>query len=129
MKTRDIVAWVLQGLLAIVFIKSGYSKLTNLAGTTQMFSGMGLPGWMGGFIGGAEILGAIGLLVPRTVRLATLGLILIMVGALVMHATKIPGGIGGGAFAAALLGLLVVVLVLRRSGPGAMATTEQIRPV
>lgn len=122
MKTRNIISWIIQALLAIVFLKSGFTKLTNLDGTRQMFSGMGMPGWMGAFIGGAEILGAIGLLVPRTTRLAAMGLILVMIGALVMHATKIPGGIGGGAFAAALLVLLIVVLVLRRSGPGEIAT-------
>jgi hypothetical protein len=32
-----------------------------------------------------------------------------------MHATKIPGGIAGGAFAGALLLGLVIVLLLRRS--------------
>lgn len=114
MKPRYIIAWILQALLAIAFIKSGFSKLSNLPGTTQMFSGLGLPGWFAALIGGAELLGGIGLLVPRTVRLAALGLIIIMIGALVMHATKIPGGIGGGTFAAVLLVLLLVVSWLRR---------------
>ena len=111
---RNIIAWILQILLAIVFIKSGFSKLSDLPGTTKMFGGLGLPGWMAYLVGGGELLGGIGLLIPRTVRPAAVGLIIIMIGAVVMHATKIPGGIGGGAFAGALLLGLVIVLLLRR---------------
>ena len=47
-------------------------------------------------------------------RPAALGLVLVMLGALFMHATKIPGGLAGGGFAAAMLALLLVVLWLRR---------------
>ena len=117
MKTRTIIAWILQALLAVAFVKSGYSKLADLGGTGRMFGGMGLPIWFGGLIGAAELLGGIGLLVSRTVRLAALGLMIVMIGALVMHATKIPGGIGGGSFAAIMLVLLAVVYFLRRPEP------------
>ena len=61
----------------------------------------------------AELLGGIGLLIPRTVRPAALGLIVIMIGAVVMHATKIPGGLAGGTAAIVCLVLLVVVFLLR----------------
>jgi putative oxidoreductase len=117
MNIRNIIAWVLQVLLAVMFIKSGFDKLSHLDTTMQNFGGMGLPTWMGALIGAAELLGGIGLLVPRTVRLAALGLMVIMVGAVVMHATKIPGGIGGGSFAIGLLVALVVVYFLRRPAP------------
>ena len=110
---RNIIAWILQALLAAMFIFSGGHKLMDLAGTTKMFAGMGFPGWFAGLIGGAEVLGGIGLLVPRTVRLAALGLIIIMLGAVFMHATKIPGGLASGVPAIVSLLLLVVVLVLR----------------
>ncbi|GAB3735373.1 hypothetical protein GCM10027594_16690 [Hymenobacter agri] len=110
---RNIIAWILQALLAAMFIYSGGHKLLDLAGTTSMFESMGLPGWMAALIGGAELLGGIGLLVPRTVRLAAIGLIIIMIGAVFMHATKIPGGLAGGTAAIVCLVLLVVVLLLR----------------
>lgn len=122
MKTRNIIAWILQVLLAVMFIKAGFGKLSGLEGTMKMFSGMGMPGWFGGFIGAAELLGGIGLLIPRTVRLAALGLIVIMVGAVFMHATKIPGGISGGGFAIGLLVALVVVYFLRRPDRAAADT-------
>lgn len=114
MSARPVIAWVLQLLLAVLFIKSGFDKLRHLEGTVQFFGGIGLPSWMAYVVGGAELLGGIGLLVPQTVRPAAIGLILLMVGALVMHATKIPGGIGGGGFALVLLVGLAAVLVLRR---------------
>ncbi|GAC1587829.1 MAG: hypothetical protein NVS3B25_04050 [Hymenobacter sp.] len=110
---RNIIAWILQGLLAALYIFSGGHKLLDLAGTTAMFEGLGLPGWFAALIGGAELLGGIGLLLPRTVRPAALGLIVIMIGALFMHATKIPGGLAKGVPAMLALALLVVVLVLR----------------
>ena len=108
---RSIIAWILQVILAIIFIKAGFDKLRNLDGTLKMFGGLGLPAVLGAVVGAAELLGGIGLLIPRP---ATIGLIIIMIGALVMHATKIPGGIAGGAFAGALLLGLIVVALLRR---------------
>ena len=92
-------------------------KFKDLDATMGMFGSMGLPGWLGALIGAAEVLGGIGLLIPRTTRLAALGLIIIMAGAVFMHATKIPGGIAKGVPALVLLGLLVVVYLLRRPAP------------
>lgn len=111
---RNIIAWILQVLLAGMFIFSGFNKLKELDGTMKMFGSMGMPEWFGALIGGAELLGGIGLLIPRTVRLAAVGLIIIMAGAVFMHATKIPGGIAKGVPALVLLVLLVVVYLLRR---------------
>ena len=117
---RNIFAWILQALLAAVFIMSGFKKLSDLPATIGMFGSLGLPGWMAYVIGGGELLGGIGLLVPRTVRPAAMGLIIIMLGAVVMHLTKIPGGIGKGVPAIVLMLLLVLVLLLRRRTPLAL---------
>ncbi|MBF9141158.1 DoxX family protein [Hymenobacter properus] len=110
---RNIIAWILQALLAAMFINAGVHKLIDLDGTAKNFEGMGLPGVLATVVGVAELLGGIGLLVPRTVRLAALGLIIIMIGAVFMHATKIPGGIAKGIPALVALVLLVVVYLLR----------------
>ena len=110
---RNIIAWILQVLIALAFINAGYQKLTHGPETVKMFMGLGLPGWSAYLVGAAELLGGLGLLWLRTVRLAAMGLIVIMLGAIVMHASKIPGGIGGGAFAIALLVGLLVILALR----------------
>ncbi len=118
--TRNIIAWVLQVLVGLAFIASGAMKLVNMAKTVGMFSGLGLPGALAYVIGGAELLGGIGLLVPRFTRLAAMGLIIIMIGAVVMHATKIPGGLAKGVPAITLLVLLAVLLWLRRPAPAAV---------
>ena len=113
--TRNIIAWILQILLAVAFIASGGNKLLHLADTVKGFGGMGFPGWFAYFIAGAEVLGGLGLLVPRFTRLAALGLMLIMVGAAYVHTTKIPGGLlpHGLPALSVLLGL-VIILLLRR---------------
>ena len=65
--TRNIIAWILQGLAALAFIGSGANKFVHLADTVKGFSGMGLPGWFAYLIAGGEVLGGIGLLVPDAV--------------------------------------------------------------
>lgn len=118
---RNIVAWVLQVLLGLAFIASGLKKFTDMAGTLAMFSGIGLPGILAYVVAGAEVLGGIGLLVPRFTRPAALGLLVVMLGAVVMHATKIPGGLANGVPALVLLVLLAVVFWLRQPRPAAVA--------
>jgi putative oxidoreductase len=116
--TRNIIAWILQVLLAIAFIVSGGNKLLHLPETTAMFTKMGFPAWFPYLIGGAEVLGGIGLLIPRFTRLAAAGLMIIMVGAAATHATVIPGGLlPKGIPALALLVLLWIVMLLRRPTP------------
>ena len=108
--SRNTIAWILQILLALAFIASGGNKLLHLADTVKGFGGMGFPSWFAYLIAGAEVLGGIGLLVPRFTRLAAAGLAVIMVGAAFVHATKIPGGLLPNGFPA--LGLLVLLLVV-----------------
>ena len=43
LSVRNIIAWILQVLLAFVFIKSGFDKLSHLDSTQKMFGGLGLP--------------------------------------------------------------------------------------
>jgi hypothetical protein len=81
--------WVVQGLLALLFLFAGGMKLvTPIAELTQQ---MPLPGWFVRFIGVAEVLGGIGLILPGLLQirrgltpLAALGLIIIMLGAMVL---------------------------------------------
>lgn len=112
--TRNTIAWILQVLLGLVFILSGFNKLTNLSISTTIFESLGLPSVLAYVIGGAELLGGVGLLVSRRLaRWAALGLLPIMIGAVFLHATKIPGGLANGIPAVNCLVLLGVVLWLR----------------
>ena len=92
------VLWAVAGLLTVVFVGAGLLKLTwpkdKLAASGQ--------GWVEGFtagqvrlIGTAEVLGAVGLVLPPLVDvvpvlapLAALGFVLLMAGAAVTHVRR-----------------------------------------
>ena len=81
--------WILQGLLAALFLFTGGIKL--VLPIEEMTKQVPLPGWFLRFIGVAEILGAIGLILPGLLRirpgltpLAAAGLVIIMIGATVL---------------------------------------------
>jgi uncharacterized membrane protein YphA (DoxX/SURF4 family) len=100
--------WIVQGLLALIFLFSGGMKLVQpLEVLTEQ---MPLPGLFVRFIGVAEVLGAIGLILPGLLRmrpgltpLAAAGLVLIMSGATVLT-------LAGGELALALIPLVVGLL-------------------
>jgi hypothetical protein len=81
--------WTAQGLLAVLFLFNAGMKL--LLPIEMLTEGMPLAGWFIRFIGVAEGLGAIGLILPGLLRirpgltpLAAACLIVIMVGAVVV---------------------------------------------
>jgi hypothetical protein len=91
--------WIVQGLLAALFLFSGVTKL--VMPIEEMTKQVPLPGLFLRFIAVAEVLGAIGLILPGLLRirpglppLAAAGLVIIMIGA-----TLVTLGTGGGAMA------------------------------
>ncbi len=81
--------WIVQGLLAAVFLFAGGAKL--VLPLDQMAGPMALPGWFLRFLGVAEVLGALGLILPGLLRirsgltpLAAAGLVIIMIGSTVI---------------------------------------------
>jgi len=86
------VLWVVQVLLALLFLFAGVSKL--IMSIEEMTRDIRLPGTFLRFIGVVEILGAIGLILPSWLRirpgltpLAAAGLVIIMIGATVLSLT------------------------------------------
>ena len=110
------VLWTIQGLLAALFLFAGISKL--VMPIEAMAGPVALPGWFLRFIGVAETLGAIGLILPGLLKiqqsltpLAAAGLVIIMMGATVVT------GIGGPVAAAAIpltVGLLAASVAYGR---------------
>ena len=122
MAARNVISRILQVLIGLAFIFSGGNKFLHIADTVGMFGKLGLPVAVTYLVAGGEVLGDIGLLVPRFVRPAAAGLIIIMIGAAFMHATRIPGGLlPKGLPALGLLLGLVVILLLRRPAPSRLA--------
>jgi uncharacterized membrane protein YphA (DoxX/SURF4 family) len=85
--------WTIQGLLAALFVFAGVMKF--VMPLEEMQKGMALPGWFLYFIGVAELLGGIGLVLPTLLKikpiltpLAAAGLFIIMIGAVYITATS-----------------------------------------
>src|SRR5262245_34410670 len=116
-RIKNYTLWIVQWLLALLFLWAGGMKLIL---PLEMLKGpVALPGLFVRFIGVAETLGAIGLILPWLLRirpvltpLAAAGLVIIMVGATVI--TLIGGG--GGAFALfpAMVGMLAASVAYGR---------------
>jgi uncharacterized membrane protein YphA (DoxX/SURF4 family) len=118
----DIVLWILQGLLAFVFLGIGYShafrfdQMASQPRTAWMLA-VGRPQMRA--IGSLEILGAIGLILPAVTGilpwltpLAAAALALLMVFAVVFHARR-PGEGPNIAFNVVLCTVALVVAVGR----------------
>lgn len=73
--------WVLQALLAAFFVFAAAPKLLGDQAAVQMFDLIGFGQWFRYFTGSVELLGAIGLLIPRLCGLAAAGLACVMIGA------------------------------------------------
>ena len=110
MQTKNIIAWVAAGLLAAAFLFSGGAKLAGEEDLIKSFTKWGYSTAFMYFIGAAEVAGGIGVLLKRTRVLATIGLGIIMVGAVVTHILNGEGFTGP----AVLLAPLAILLWLRK---------------
>ena len=72
-------------VVSLIMLAGAALKLTGNEVALKSFADLGLPGWFGTFIGVCELLGAIGLWLRPTSRLAAAGIAVIMVGALYYH--------------------------------------------
>jgi hypothetical protein len=102
--------WIVQGLLAALFLFAGGVKLVMPVEAMQQ-GPVALPGPFLRFIGVAEVCGAVGLILPWALRirpaltpLAASGLVVIMIGATILTAS-------GGQLAPALFPMTVGVLL------------------
>jgi uncharacterized membrane protein YphA (DoxX/SURF4 family) len=85
------VLWIIQVLLALLFLFAGGTKLLippDVPASMGSPNQIPLPGWFIRFVGVAEVLGALGLILPGLLRikpwltpLAAAGLVVITIGA------------------------------------------------
>jgi hypothetical protein len=66
-KTLDVTFWVLQFLLAAVFLLAGTTKLAGAQIHVETFEKLGVGQWFRYFTGIVEVIAAILIIVPRTV--------------------------------------------------------------
>jgi len=84
-KTNNIIHWVLTGLVGIVFLGSGASKLIGSEDSLKMAQGFGLSASNFTMLGIIEILSVLLFIYPRTGVLGTLLLAAYMGGAVATH--------------------------------------------
>jgi putative oxidoreductase len=87
-KGKKIALWIVSILLAAIFASAGLAKLLIIPDKVKpIFVQYGYAPWFATVIGICEVLGAIGLLVPRVAAFAAAGLSIIMIGAFFTQAT------------------------------------------
>ena len=114
----NIVLWIFQVLLALLFLFSGAIKLVLPVEEMTKQMPVHLPGWFLQFIAVCEILGGIGLILPALLRvkpwltpLAAAGLLIIMIGAVVIG---LMSGTIGPAILPFVVGLVIVFVIYGR---------------
>ncbi len=117
-RTSNVVLWIVQVLLAALFLFAGGVKLALPA--AELASQTGLPALFMQFIGVAEMAGGLGLLVPGLVRIhreftpvAASGLLVIMAGAVVVTVLHVSLGAAALPF---VVGVLLALVVRGRRG-------------
>ena len=94
---ENVVLWIVQGLLALAFLLAGSMKAFRPIETLKktMTWVATTPASFVRFIGIAELLAAIGLILPRATGIlpwltvaAAVGLVIVMLGAAILHASR-----------------------------------------
>lgn len=110
----NIILWIIQILLALLFLFAGITKLfpTIIPMPPPPPNAWMPPMWFLKFIGVCEVLGALGLVLPGLLRryqyltpLAAIGLLILMIGAVVISVPTMG-------IAAGVLPLIVALLLL-----------------
>ena len=113
----NIVLWILQALLAIAFFAHGVLFLSPPAELVDQLNAS-LPRWFQLFIGGAEVLAAVGLTLPGLTRIlpwlvscAAAGIMIVTVSATVFHLAR--GEMSSAAITLVLFGIATFVAYVR----------------
>jgi uncharacterized membrane protein YphA (DoxX/SURF4 family) len=87
-RRTSILLWAGQILMALFFVAlAAEPKLTSSHDSVHEFALIGAGQWFRYFVGTLEVIGAIGLLIPRLAGLAAAWLACVMVGATITNAT------------------------------------------
>jgi putative oxidoreductase len=105
--TVDVAFWVLQLVLAAVFLIVGTAKLAGAQMPVEIFEKLGVGQWFRYFTGSVEVIAAIMIIIPRTVVVGAVLLAATMIGAFDTHVFLI-----GGSPIPALVLLVLAALVI-----------------
>ena len=85
MRYGDVVVWLLQIVLAAVFLYEGVDKFSERRLWLRVFDEIGFGQWFRYFTGIVEVSASVMLLIPRTTLIAVGLLVCTMIGALLVH--------------------------------------------
>ncbi len=85
-RRRNILAWILAGLLALAFLGAGGGKFMDPDTHRENFENWGYPANFAFVIAAIEVLAALTLLHPRTATYGATVLVVDMIGAAITHA-------------------------------------------
>lgn len=83
--TKNIIAWVVTAAIAFMIGSAGVMKLMGVEDLVQNFQKWGYSDIFRYAIGGFEVAGVIGLFIPSVRKLAAMGIIGLMIGAVYTH--------------------------------------------
>ncbi|MET0165929.1 MAG: DoxX family protein [Vicinamibacterales bacterium] len=113
----NIVIWILQILLALAFLAHGWLFLSPPAEILDQMNAS-LPRWFTLFLGAAEVLAAVGLILPGITRIlpglvawAAVGIMIVTASATVFHVAR--GEISSAATTLVLFGMATFVAYMR----------------
>ena len=86
-RTTNLILWVVQAACAAVFLFAGSKKLMADPAMVGVFAKVGIGQWFRILTGTLEVVGGIGLLVPRFAAGAAAMLACVMIGATTAHLT------------------------------------------
>jgi putative oxidoreductase len=87
---REIIVWLVTLFLVLICLRSGIMKMPGVSGVefwVRDFQRWGYPGWVRFVVGLAELTSAALLLLPRLAGYGASVFAIIMVGAIITHAT------------------------------------------
>jgi uncharacterized membrane protein YphA (DoxX/SURF4 family) len=110
-KTKNIITWILAGILALAFFGAGITKLLGAETQIKGFQSWGYPLWFRFPVGLVEIAFAIGLVIPGFRKITIYGIFIWTIVAVITllqagQANMIAGPILFSVFAATILFLL-----------------------
>lgn len=124
-RVLSVACWVLQVVFAVYFLWTYVlPKFTGDAYWVDLFEQIGIGQWFLYFTGVVEILGAVGLVIPRLHGLAAIGLALTMIGAMFTNLVVVddpPGVVPG------LIVFVVVALIAWVRWPDTRALFSRLR--
>jgi len=82
-KVKTVLSWVVLVPVGLLYLLAGAGKFSS--GAIEMFANWGYAAWFAKLIGVLEVAGGVGLLIPKTTRIAIFGLTIVMLGAAYTH--------------------------------------------